>query len=111
MKWSWEQVRLAEVAVGSTVPRSRVRDSLWVSLMPLARSLDAALEDRLLGFPRRSAARRTPQAAARTDAASDRESSRRSWGRSVEDLAYGALWVSSAGVLAYAFWQAVHTMG
>jgi hypothetical protein len=111
MNLTWEQGRVVEVAVRGTVPRSTVRDSLWVSLMPLARSLDAALEDRLLGFPRRSAAGRTPQAEARTDAASDRESSRRSWGPAVEDLAYGVLGVSSAGVLAYAFWQAVHTMG
>ena len=106
MNLSWEQGRLVEVAM-----RSTVRDSLWVSLMPLARSLDVALEDRLLGFPRRSAAERTLQTETRTEAASDRESSRRGRGRSVEDLAYGALGLSSAGVIAYAFWQAVHMMG
>ena len=111
MNLSWEQARVAEVAVSSQVPRSTVRDSLWVSLMPLARSLDAALEDRLLGFPRRPAAGRAPRADTRVDAASRRESSWRQWGRSAEDLAYGALGLSSAGVLAYAFWQAIHTMG
>jgi len=111
MNLMWEQGRLAEVAVRSTQARSTVRDSLWVSLMPMARSLDVALEDRLLGFPRRSAAGRAPRAETQLDAASSRESGWRRWGRSAEDLAYGALGLSSAGVLAYTFWQAVHTMG
>ena len=109
MNLTWEQGRLAEVAVRSTQARSTVRDSLWVSLMPMARSLDAALEDRLLGFPRRPAVG-TPQANARTDASSGGSSWLR-WEQSIEDVAYGLLGISSAGMLAYALWQAVTTMG
>ncbi len=101
MNLSWQQQRrLMELAAATPAPRGTVRDSLWVSLMPMARSLDAALEDRLLVFPRRPAAGRAPQAKTRAAAASRAGSSWRHRTRSVEDLAYGGLWLSSVGVLA-----------
>ena len=111
MNLTWEQGRLAEVAVLGTAARSTVRDSLWVSLMPVARSLDAALEDRLLGFPRRPAAEGVPQAATGRKAVDLARSKTRAVDSSADDLAFIATGLSALAMVVYCLWQMCLAVG
>jgi hypothetical protein len=105
MNLTWNQSPLMEVAVRDAAPRPTVRDSLWVSLMSASRSLDSALEDRLMGFPRRPAARGALRAAPKAQARSDARARLRRVAVPAEDLAYVILGISSVALLAYCFWQ------
>jgi hypothetical protein len=105
MDLRWDRSRLMDIAVCAAAPRPSVRDSLWVSLMSARRSLDSALEDRLMGFPRRPAACRLPWAGMRWRAASDPPVDRNLATWPAEDLAFGALALSALVTLGYCFWQ------
>ena len=108
---TWEQSRLTEVTVRGASPRPAVRDSLWVSLMTASRSLDSALEDRLMGFPRRPAAWHRPQAGTGTGAVTAASTQQRGWAWHAEDLAYVAIGTSSLVLLVYCFWQMCLSVG
>ena len=105
MNVAWEQGRFTKVAVRAAGCRSSVRDSLWVSLMSAGRSLDAAMEDRFMGFPRRPAARATPRAGLGSKAGTASLSEWSTVSGSAEDRAFIALGFGSFVMLAYCFWQ------
>jgi hypothetical protein len=111
MDLTWEQNRLTQVAVCGVSRRPSVQDSLWVSLMSASRSLDSALEDRLMGFPRRPAARRASQAGARPQPVCSASASagRATW--AAEDVAFALLGASGLAALVTSYWQVLLPAG
>jgi hypothetical protein len=96
---TWEHERVMNL-VSRTAARSTVRDGLWVSRMPRPGAREH-VQPAVSDGRQAEISRHTALAVERVGAV---------WARSGEGLAYGALAVSSAGVLIWALWQALNTM-